>query len=150
MIWRLETYPNRQRTLIMPLWMDGYDFFSWPQLIVADPGGEFAGFFAHMLGCNGVCILPTDAKAPWQNGRTERAGHEWKRQLKTARRKYAISSDRELLDLGAECTAARNRHMNRSGFTPMQRVFGITARLPASILSDDLIDPAYLVDNPSE
>ena len=36
---------------------------------------------------------------------------------------------------------ARNRFYNRSGFTPYQRAFGHSPRLPASLLSDDLLDP---------
>ncbi len=32
----------------------------------------------------------------------------------------------------------------------MQRVFGFSQRLPNSLLSDDLIDPQYLSENPHE
>ena len=50
--------------------------------------------------------------------------------------------------LGALCVQARNRFQNRSGYSPMQRVFGISQRLPNSLLSDDAIDPALLSENP--
>ena len=50
----------------------------------------------------------------------------------------------EYVVLGLECAAVRNRYNNRSGFSPMQRVFVTTTRLPASISSDDPIDPSYM------
>ena len=50
--------------------------------------------------------------------------------------------------LGQLCSAARNRYMNRSGYSPIQRVFGFSTRLPSSLLSDDAIDPAYLHVDP--
>ena len=43
-----------------------------------------------------------------------------------------------------QCVEAKNRYANRSGFTPQQRVFGRTTRLPRSMLSDDIIDPDIL------
>ena len=48
-----------------------------PEVIVVDPGTEFAGEFAEMASAYGAIALPTDARSPWQNGRTERAGKEW-------------------------------------------------------------------------
>ena len=92
--------------------------------------------------------MPTDARAPWQNGRTERAGKEWRRQFTLARRKEAPESDAEFETLGMLCCSIRNRYNNRSGFSPMQRVFGFTQRLPASLLSDDPIDPDFLSESP--
>ena len=40
-----------------------------------------------------------------------------------------------------ETCVARNRFYNRSGFTPYQRAFGYNPRMPASLLSDDILDP---------
>ena len=40
----------------------------------------------------------------------------------------------------AEVAACRNRFMDRWGFSPMQRVFGKTLRMPASLLSSDVLD----------
>ena len=48
------------------------------------------------------------------------------------------------------CCAAKNWYSNRSGFSPLQRVFGITPRLAGSILSDDTIDSHLVVDNELE
>ena len=58
-----------------------------PEIVVVDSGTEFQGDFADACGAHGITLLPIDPKAPWQDGRTERAGHEWKRQFKHAIRK---------------------------------------------------------------
>ena len=122
--------------------------FGMPEVMVVDPGTEFQGYFAEMAASNGISLLPTDARAPWQNGRTERAGKEWKCQVKLARRKEEPQSAAEFQALAELCCSVRNRYNNRSGFSPMQRVFGFTHRLPNSLLSDDLIDPMYLSEDP--
>ena len=44
----------------------------------------------------------------------------------------------------------RSRYQKRSGFSPMQRVFGFTQRLPATLLSGDPIDPEYLSTDPAQ
>jgi len=122
--------------------------FGMPEVMVVDPGLEFQGYFAEMSASYGISILPTDARAPWQNGRTERAGKEWKRQFKIARRKEEPLNDEEWVALGELVCGARNRYNNRSGYSPMQRVFGFSTRLPASLQSDDIIDPQYLSEDP--
>ena len=112
-----------------------------PGIVVVDTGPEFQAYFADMLEAHGGTILPTDARSPWQNGRTERAGGEWKRQAKLARKKDEPITDKEYVALGQLCCAVRNRYNNRSGFSPTQRVYGFNHRLPNSLLSDDPIDP---------
>ena len=61
--------------------------YGLPNVVVCDPGGEFEGQFAELLQSYGVTVLPTDARSPWQNGRTERAGSTWKHRFEIARRK---------------------------------------------------------------
>ena len=94
-------------------------------------------------------MLPTDHRAPWQNGRTERAGKEWKIQFNFALAKEVPQDFQEWKPLGLLCCASRNQYMNRSGFSPHQRVFGVSQRLPGSLLSDDYIDPLCLYDDPT-
>ena len=47
--------------------------------------------------------------------------------------------------LAVECNAAKNRLSNRSGYSPLQLVFGIGHHLPADLTSDDIYapDPVY-------
>ena len=86
------------------------------------------------IGRNGMVQLVTDLRAPWQNGRTERAGAEWKRQFKLARTKKEPNSPEEFEAFGQHCGSARSRYNNRSGFSLVQRVCGFTHRLPNSLL----------------
>eukprot|EP00973_Karenia_brevis_P021251 2920529-Karenia_brevis.AAC.1 len=58
-----------------------------PEVIVCDPGLECEGYFAEQCCAHGTTLLPTDARSPWQDGRTERAGGRWKQQFKIAQRK---------------------------------------------------------------
>ena len=115
-----------------------------------NPGTEFEGYFTEQAQARGITILPTDRESPWQNGRTERAGGLWKTQVKIAARKCTPVTREEWLMLCDLCVQARNRYHNRSGFSPMQRVFGSNLRLPNSLNSDDAIDSELLSENPSE
>ena len=90
--------------------------FGMPEIVVMDPGTEFRAHFAEMCTGNGTIVLPTDPRAPWQNGRTERAGKEWKIQFKLARDKEAPQNYREWRVLGLQCCSARNQYQNRSGW----------------------------------
>ena len=47
---------------------------------------------------------------------------------------------------GNGVTAAKNRLSNRSGYSPLQRVFGIGHRLPADLTSDDVYAPDPIYD----
>ena len=123
--------------------------FGHPNTLVVDPGFEFDGVFAEQVQAHGITLLPADARSPWQNGRTERAGKEWKLQFNLAIQKEAPQDYREWRTLGLLCCAARNQYQNRSGFSPFQRVFGMSMRLPGSLLSDDAIDPFYMYDDPT-
>ena len=42
--------------------------------------------------------------------------------------------------------AAKNRLSNRSGYSPLQRVFGIGHRFPADLTSDDIYGPDLIYD----
>ena len=46
--------------------------------------------------------------------------------------------------------AARNARADRSGFSPDQRAFGRSVRLPGHLLSDDRIDSDLLVEQASD
>ena len=45
-----------------------------------------------------------------------------------------------------EVVSAKNRMSNRSGYSPLQRVFGIGHRLPADLTSDDAYVPDVIHD----
>ena len=86
-------------------------------------------FFLHII----------DVRAPWQNGWTQRHGDIYKKIFERARWLHSPSSSVALQRLAMECNAAKNRMSNRSGYSPLQRVFGIGHRLPADLTSDDML-----------
>lgn len=49
-----------------------------------------------------------------------------------------------------ECESAKNRYMNRSGYSPVQRQIGQWPRLPGSLMSDETIDPALQANGNSD
>lgn len=59
-----------------------------------------------------------------------------------ARGSFEPDDDEELETLARACDAAWNRHADRSGFTPAQRVLGGTHRMPRSLTTDRLPDSA--------
>ena len=121
-------------------------YFGPPMLIIADQGKEFLGTqFKEFTNANSILLHIIDVRAPWQNGRTERHGDIYKRIFEHARWMHSPSSSVALQRLAMECNAAKNRLSNRSGYSPLQRVFGIGHRLPADLTSDDVYapDPVY-------
>ena len=118
-----------------------------PALLVADQGREFIGHqFADALGQMGVPIYYTNARSPWENGRTERAGGIFKSRLETTLHEIGATTDTEVRAAIYEVVVAHNRFYNRSGFTPYQRAFGTLPRLPGSLLSDDQIDKQLILE----
>ena len=61
----------------------------------------------------------------------------------------AIVTDKEFDLALTEAVNARNRYINRSGYSAHQRVFGAALRLPGSLLSDDPIDRMALSEDPT-
>ena len=118
-----------------------------PSLLVADQGREFIGQqFAESLAHLGVPIYYTNARSPWENGRTERAGGIFKSRLETTLHEISATTDEEVRAAIYEVVAAHNRYYNRSGFTPYQRAFGVLPRLPGSLLSDDVMDKQLVLE----
>ncbi len=129
------------------LWIKHY---SWPELIVTDQGPEFTGHeFSSYVGEHGTLQHFIDSQSPWQQGRTERAGDSLKGNLRAVIEECAIVTDAEF-DLALSAAVdARNRYVNRSGFSAHQRVFGSALRLPGSLLSDDFVDRMAVSTDPT-
>ena len=89
-----------------------------PAVVITDGGTELTGkdFQVGKLGCYHYVI---DAKAPRQNGRTERAGAELKRQLALMMEEAQSEDLAELDECIAQAVCARNQHSMRAGFTPL-------------------------------
>lgn len=88
-VWRLgANYDHVDSTAAENVWAAFVKYwtrvFGEAEIFVVDPGLGFAGYLAEMPRCKRIVLLPTDARTPWENGRTERAGGEWERQSKIA------------------------------------------------------------------
>eukprot|EP00435_Cladocopium_sp_Y103_P050345 s671_g15.t1 len=123
------------------LWRSWARVFGVPKLIICDGGREFISHFIQQANGHGVAVHQIGAKAPWQQGRTERHGGHFKELLAKARQEVVITEDRELRLLMQEVEQAKNRFSHRSGFSPVQRQIGHWPRVPGEILGDDVLDP---------
>eukprot|EP00435_Cladocopium_sp_Y103_P008346 s2034_g2.t1 len=118
-----------------------------PALVIADQGREFIGHqFTDYLGQMGVPVHFINARSPWENGRTERAGGIFKTRLESTLHEIGATTEEELKLAIQEVVTAHNRYYNRSGYTPYQRAFGILPRLPGSLLSDDKVDKQLILE----
>ena len=131
-------------TIWSTLWSTWGRTFGLPEVLVADAGKEFSSQFMQMAASHGIVTQTTAARAPWQNGRTERHGAHYKELLEKAREEAVITSPQELQLLMQEVEMTKNRFSNRSGFSPVQRQIGQWPRVPSNLLGDDVIDPGLM------
>eukprot|EP00975_Prorocentrum_lima_P062192 12884341-Prorocentrum_lima.AAC.1 len=68
----------------------------------------------------------------------------YKEHIEMAREEYEPTCEEYLDRLVWAVVASRNRYSDRSGFSALQRVFGVQQRLPRSLTSDDMLDPMDL------
>ena len=119
-----------------------------PQMLIVDQGGEFTGrWFVDIISDAGILLHYADVNSPWQNSRTERAGGVFKDKLETVCQEAAVTTEDELLIAANETLWTRNQYLDRSGYSPHQRVFGSSLRPPMHLLSDDVI-AKELLQNP--
>ena len=134
--------PNKEASNVAKAFMAGWmKYFGPPEMVVMDQGSEFVSKdFADVIGEWGVVMHMTDVRSPWQNSRTERAGATLKAVLhKLCDEQSALSEEEFNLALDA-AVWCRNQYFDRSGFSPCQRVFGRSMRVPYALLSDDVLD----------
>ena len=141
----VERVPDKHpETMWRALWSSWFRTFGWPDIIICDPGKEFSNKFQQLAASCGVVVQETAAKAPWQNGRTERHGAHYKELLAKSREETVVSNPEELKLLMQEVEMAKNRFSNRSGYSPIQRQIGQWPKIPGTVLSDDVVDPGLL------
>ena len=137
--------PNQEESNVAKAFMAGWmKYFGPPEMVVMDQGSEFVSKdFADVIGEWGVVMHMTDVRSPWQNSRTERAGATLKAVLhKLCDEQSAISEEEFHMALDA-AVWCRNQYFDRSGFSPCQRVFGRSMRVPYALLSDDGLTPTF-------
>ena len=114
--------------------------FGVPELLICDQGPEFAGEqFVEYMSQMGAAVHYTDGSSPWKNGRAERAIGTVKRKIKTVVQE--TSATEEELDLVvSQVVAGHNSLYDRHGYSPNQRLFGRSLRLPGSLMATDKWD----------
>ena len=124
--------------------------YGWPELVVTDQGPEFVGHeFSTYVGENGCLHHFIDSQSPWQQGRTERAGGSLKEDIRDVVEECAIVTDVDFEIALTQALDARNRYVDRSGFSAQQRVFGASLRLPGCLMAEDPIDRLALSSDPT-
>ena len=118
--------------------------FGMPEVVIADQGREFMGDFAQNAGEAGAIVRMIGARAPWQNGRTERHGGIAKGVLGKVKDQMNPGDYDEWVQCLNAVEAAKNRLFNRSGFSPAQRQLGQNLRLPGSLMSDDKLEASLV------
>ena len=127
---------------VMSEWFKHYGS---PRLLVCDQGREFvSSTFCTTINEAGAIVHLTDARSPWQNSRTERMGGAWKHRLAKICDETSVATALEFDLAVSEACRMRNMYYDRSGFTPSQRVFGVSPRIPEILLNDDYIDKEFL------
>ena len=116
----------------------------WPQVLIADQGTEFLANFKAKCSDLGIVLHTIGARAPHQQGRTERHGALFKAVFQKAVWDCPPQDHHEWRLLLRETEAAKNKSFNRSGFSPVQRMMGHAPRTNGEVMSDDIIDPAFL------
>ncbi len=111
------------------------------QILMVDGGGEFTGEnFARSAERWGILLEVSDADAPWERGKTERAGGIFKDIYYKAREMAQPQSHEECKLLVHECAWAKATMSNRSGYSPAQRVFGKNPVLNLDLTGDGIFD----------
>eukprot|EP00435_Cladocopium_sp_Y103_P063446 s1441_g25.t1 len=137
-------------TVWRAFWRTWARTFGMPLYMAMDEGLEFRGELSQWCADFGCIVFKAAGRSPWQQGRVERHGGIIKDMIQHARASAALSSEQELQQLLYECESAKNRYMNRSGYSPVQRQIGQWPRVPGSLMSDELIDPALQMQDTSE
>ena len=103
-------------------------------------GQNFLGDFKVKCSDLGILLRTMGARAPHQQGRTERHGALFKAVFQKAIWDCPPQDHHEWRLLLRETEAS----FNRSGFSPMQRMMGHSPTANGEVMSDDVIDPAFL------
>ena len=98
--------------------------FGIPEMVVMDQGREFLGAFSTRINEAGAVVKTIGARAPHQQGRTERHGGLAKNMFLRVREQVNPDNREEWEAVVHSVEQAKNRLYNRSGFSPSQRQLG--------------------------
>ena len=98
-----------------------------------DLGKEFQGAFQLGAEVDSTFIDPGALETPTQRSITERAGKHFKEVLSKAMMDYSCQTESEWQNLVDITAMVCNRLINKSGYSPIQRVLGYTPRVPGGL-----------------
>ena len=110
-------------------------FFGPPSVLKVDLGREFIGAFELGAELDATVIEPSSLEMPTQRSITERAGRSFKEIFSRAMMHHVVDNEHDWLNLVDITSMTANRLMNKSGYSPIQRVLGYTPRLPGGLLT---------------
>ena len=118
--------------------------FGPPEKLYTDLGKEFQGAFELGAEMDSTYIEPGALEMPTQRSITERAGKTFKEVFSRACVHYECTTHEEWLQLVDTANMTCNRLLNKSGYSPIQRVLGYSPRIPGGMLSGGGGDMATL------
>ena len=109
--------------------------FGPPEKLYTDLGREFKGVFEIGAEQDSTFIEPSSLEMPTQRSITERAGRSFKEVLTRTMMQVACNTHEEWLNVVDIVNMTCNRLMNKSGFSPIQRVLGFSPRIPGGLMT---------------
>ena len=110
-------------------------FMGPPDRLYSDLGREFRSAFELGAELDATYVEPGSLEMPTQRSITERAGKSFKEVFQKTLAQHVCTNRDEWLELVDVTTMVCNRLMNKSGFSPIQRVIGYNPRVPGSQMS---------------
>ena len=114
--------------------------FGPPEKAYVDLGKEFRGAFEYGAEIDTTYIEPGALETPTQRSITERAGKTYKTVLSKALEHYVCQSTEEWEELVDITSMVCNRLINKSGYSPIQRVLGYCPRVPGGLMTGGFND----------
>eukprot|EP00435_Cladocopium_sp_Y103_P073784 s36_g45.t1 len=118
--------------------------FGPPERLYTDLGREFKGAFEIGAEHDATFIEPSSLEMPTQRSITERAGRNFKEVLSKTMMQVACNTHEEWLNVVDIVNMTCNRLMNKSGFSPIQRVLGYTPKVPGGLMTGGSNDLATI------
>ena len=115
-------------------------FESWcrwagvPDIIAHDLGGEFSGEMTNLAERWHVDMKVGPTEAPWQQAKIERHGAVLGDIVRLTVEEQAVDNAEEMKLVMYYASMVKNRRVDRSGYSPRERVFGSSDRLPGSAI----------------
>ena len=119
-------------------------FFGPPERVYVDLGKEFQGAFVFGAEVDSTYYEPSSLEMPTQRSITERAGKTFKEVFSRALEHHTCVDDEEWRHLVDITMMTCNRLMNKSGYSPIQRVLGYSPRVPGGLVTGGADDLATL------